>query len=235
MRGAHTPALFNTPTAWRVTSPGSVLNTDTIKNTTPHSMYPYFSLHQLSQMLLSPNSLISSFTHCFYPPSSNHFLPSALFCYSKGSVVFSACSPLRLIPWSPLLRPPHSHQTEVKRSSSWIFWQLRFFPSPSNKPPTSLISGDQGRIYWDHLSNWGNGLWSAYWSPCCVHSLSLSLAHWAQITQTALQSFRDTKLYRSSLLLLTRNKDTRESEQWTNIRTFLPPCPNRHKTTMKYI
>lgn len=45
--------------------------------------------------------------------------------------------------------------------------------------------------------NWGNGLWSAYWSPCCVHSLSHT--HTSHNSHKHPSKLKYTKLYRSSL------------------------------------
>lgn len=76
-------------------------------------------------------------------------------------------------------------QTEVKRfswvSQAWFSYSLSPYLSASN---FSDLCRSEKDLLGSSL-NWGNGLWSAYWSPCCVCTLSHT-----ELTQTALQAKR---------------------------------------------
>lgn len=154
---------------------------------------------------------LSSLICCqIFPPQLKSFpsISSILLCSQSDSLagsphprVISLPCILRLLPYS---------QTEVKRSQSSIS-QARFIHSlsPPRQPPTSLISGDQKGIYWDHLSTEG--------MACEVlidHLVVCTLSHTElESHKQPLQALRYEALQELTGLSLFLSTDTQECEQ----------------------
>lgn len=127
MWGADARGLFNTSRAWLVSYPGVSIKykhnkTPRLPCPTTILTSPFHSI-PLSQLPLSSHR--SRLCCQIFFPSSNHFLPTALFWYS--TVLFCsrfdslAGSPQPLVISLPrILRHPLCYQTEVKRSTGWI-------------------------------------------------------------------------------------------------------------------
>lgn len=147
--------------------------------------YPLFSLIPRSKLSLSSHNVPSLLSDCLH--SSNHLLPSALFWYC--TIVY--CSHIdsltrSLQPLVKSLSPSHPlySETGVERSTIWISQvQLSDSLSPSQQLPAFLISKENDLL--GSSLKQGKGLGNAYWSPRCVHSLSLRSAQIAQLTPQA--------------------------------------------------
>lgn len=128
------------------------------------------------QLLPYLSTILTSISHPPFsiPSQLAHYLPSALFC--SDSILFSSSLSSQL-GFCTLCPNPFPEAppvlSEVKGPSFWISQVERFLCFPLLL--ASLISKDQKRIYWDHLSTSKKGLGSAYWSGCC--------ARWAQIIE----------------------------------------------------
>lgn len=141
----------------------------------------------LPRVQYNPTGLESSslsylqFSLFFFLCSFNHLPPSALFCFQPPQP-HSLASLTSLLPL--FLRHLLYHQTEVIRSTSWIsmarFSIFFFFLPPNLAAFNSFDLWRSGKDLLGSFLNQGNSSRSAYWSPCCVHSLT----RWAQITQT---------------------------------------------------
>lgn len=155
----------------------------------PPPLIAAFIISQVSSLLFSQASSLVKF---FF--SSNNFPPSALYWYSTTLFCFQPSALSVRFPGVPcILRHDLYHQS--KGSTSWISqaW-LGILCLPIWQPPTSPISGELKRIYWDHLSTEG--------MACEVlidHLVVCALSHTGLKSHKQPSKLRDTKLHRSSL------------------------------------
>lgn len=219
MWGANARGPFNTSRAWFVSSPGvsiqyrhnkTASNAHTTPSASYHNINLSFSLHPplpAAFIISQVSSLLFSSVVRFFFLSSNHFPPSALFWYSTTLFWFL---PSALSIWFPGWPPhppfghlscPHPEAPSPPSDRGQKIHRLNLSGSvlailclPIQQPPTSLISGAQKRIYWDHLSTEG--------MACEVlidHLVVCTLSHTELKSHKQPSKLRDTKLYRSSI------------------------------------
>lgn len=155
--------------------------------TTAHTTASYINLSVSSHPPLTADStshifFLSNFTCC-------HFLTPCIHQHYSVPSLDALASLFTLWWWTPIPHPEASPLPSDKGQSTQHQLNLtRFSDSLSPILPAFGFS-DLWRSEKDLLGsslNRGNGLWSAYWSPCCVCTLTL----WAHITQAAFQAKR---------------------------------------------
>lgn len=144
-----------------------------------------FIISQISFLLLYETSSVGRF-----------FSPVWTICLYQHYSVFSSLGLASKPPRSPVIR---AYCSTIRQRSKDLAESPKLGLAILCLPIlTASNFSDLQRSEKDLLGsslNWGNGLWSAYWSPCCVCTLSLTELK----SHKQLSKLRDTTLYRSSL------------------------------------
>lgn len=154
-------------------------------------------LYHLTSFISSFLSSLICCQICFFSSQLKSFLSTStiLFISQFDSQVGS----LSHHPWSSLFPASWGTFSTIRQRSKdppavSLRLGLAILCLPIQKPPTSLISRDQKRIYWDHLSTEG--------MACEVlidHLVVCTLSHTELKSHKQPSKLRDTKLYRRSL------------------------------------